>query len=364
MATISKLQRPTGAVYRARVRKSGQPAVTKTFKHRSDAEKWARQTEAAIERDDSGLTNEAQRHTLADALTKYRDERLGELTADTAEAYDAHLRFWGDSLGHLRLSELRPERIAQQRDKLRTEGRSPATCNRYLNTLAAVLTRCVKHWHWLQVNPVSQVAKLTEHNTRKRFLSKPELGRLLEACRASKSPDLLAVVLLAIGTGARRGEILGLRWCDLDLSAGLMAARATTENDVKGSIRTLPIPAAALPLLTERKAAADAATVVPLRDERLVFPSNVSQRRPIVIRQSWETAVRAANLGDFHFHDLRHSAASFMAANGASLREIGEVLGHRAAQTTQRYAHLAETHAQTVLRGMSDELLGTAGGSE
>ena len=362
MATISKLQRPSGAVYRARVRKAGRPAVTKTFKHRSDAERWARQTEAALERDDAGLSSEAQRRTLGQAIQRYRDERLPELTPDTAEAYDAHLAFWADALGHLRLAELRPDRIAHHRDRLYADGRAAGTCNRYLNTLAAVLTRCVSRWHWMQSSPVRQVARLQEHNQRKRFLSEPELARLLDACRQSQSADLLLVVLLAVGTGARKGEILSLRWCDLDLGQARMVVRATTENAVKGSMRALPIPAAALALLAERKTAADAGVVVALRDERLVFPSRTSPRRPVEIRTAFENAVKAAGIADFHFHDLRHSAASFMAMGGASLREIGEILGHKAAQTTQRYAHVAESHAQKVLRDMSDKLLGTGGG--
>ena len=355
MATITKLQRPSGAVYKARVRKAGQGETCKTFKHRSDAEKWARKTEAAIERDDTGLTNEAQRHTLAEAVKRYRAERLPELSPGAQETYDAHLRFWASKLGRLKLSELRPDRIAACRDELRAEGRKPSSCNRYLAALGAVLTRAVKHWHWLSINPVGQVAKLTENNARKRFLTEPELARLLGACRDSSSADLLPAVLLAIGTGCRRGELLGLRWRDVDLSAEVITLTDTKNGDA----RTLPIPAAVLPMLRARKAAADSSVVLPLQDERFVFPSRVSTRQPADIRTSWQNAVKAAGLGDFHFHDLRHSAASFLAMQGASLREIGEVLGHRCTQTTRRYAHLAENHTHKVVRGMADRLLNT-----
>lgn len=355
MATITKLQRPSGAVYKVRIRKAGQRGeTTKTFRHRSDAEKWARKTEAAIERDDAGLTTQGQRHTLNDAVQRYRDERLPELSPGAQETYDAHLRYWCGKLGHLKLSELHPDRIAACRDELRTSGRKPSSCNRYLAALAAVLTRAVKHWHWLQSNPVAQVAKLAENNARKRFLTEPELARLLTACRESASTDLLPVVLLAIGTGCRRGEILRLRWRDVDLAAGLFTLTETKNGDS----RTLPIPAAVLPMLRERKAAADRAAVVPLQDDRFLFPSRVSARQPADIRTSWQNAVKAAGLGDFHFHDLRHSAASFLAMEGASLREIGEVLGHRCTQTTRRYAHLAESHTHQVVRGMADRLLG------
>lgn len=356
MATITKIDRPTGAVYKARIRKAGRGQISKTFKFRSDAEKWARKEEAAVERDDSGLASQGQRHTLAEAIDRYLGERLPELADGTRETYAAHLALWRAKLGHLKLSELHPAKIAAVRDALQADGRRPASCNRYLAALAAVLTRCVKHWHWLQLNPVSQVAKLKEDNARKRFLSEGELNALLAACRDSQSPDLSLLVLMAVSTGARRGELLGLRWMDLDLEQGTLQLRTDNETSTKGGLRVLPIAAAVLPLLKARKEA-HAETVARLRDDRLVFPSRVSKSRPVEIRNAFDKAVERAELGDFHFHDLRHSAASFLAMRGASLREIGEILGHRCTQTTRRYAHLAESHTHTKVREMADALL-------
>lgn len=357
MATITKIERPGGAVYKARVRKSGRGEITKRFKFRSDAEKWARQQEAAIERDDTGLTTQAQRHSLGEAIDKYLVERLPDLSPGAQETYAPHLEYWRGKLGHLKLSELHPEKIAACRDSLRAQGKKPSTCNRYLAALAAVLTRCVKHWHWLQVNPVGQVAKLVENNARKRFLSEPELHRLLQSCRDSESDDVLLVVLLAVTTGARRGELLGLRWSDVDLRAGIISLIDTKNGDS----RTIPIPAAVLPMLQERKATHDQGNVARLRDDRLIFPSRTSANVPVDIRSGWQGAVQRAGLTDFHFHDLRHSAASFLAMEGASLREIGEVLGHRCTQTTRRYAHLAENHTHSKVREMADKLLGQEG---
>ncbi|MBK1655236.1 tyrosine-type recombinase/integrase [Allochromatium vinosum] len=357
MATITKIERPTGAVYKARIRKAGRGQISQTFKFRSDAEKWARKEEAAVERDDSGLTTQGQRHTLADAIDRYLTERLPELAPGTREIYTAHLEHWRSKLGHLKLSELHPGKIAVIRDELRAAGRQPSSCNRYLAALAAVLTRCVKHWHWLQLNPVSQVAKLKEDNARKRFLSEGELQALLAACRDSASPDLLLLVLLAISTGARRGELLALRWMDVDWDKATLQLRTDNETDTKGGVRVLPIAGAVLPLLKARKEAR-AEKVARLRDDRLIFPSRVSPKQPVEIRNAFAKAVERAGLGDFHFHDLRHSAASFLAMSGASLREIGEVLGHRCTQTTRRYAHLAESHTHSKVREMADRLLG------
>lgn len=379
MATIEKLQRASGTVYKAKVRKQGHPTVTRTFKTRSAAERWARKFEASIEEDNAGLVSEGQKHTLADAIARYRREILPTRNASTIPNYTRHLLHWETTLGHLRLSELTPARIAGCRDDLSTTPipskrpdaepsplsyRSPSTVNRYLATLAAVLTACVKRWHWLKDSPMRQVDKPSEDNARTRFLSKDELQRLLAACRESRSPDLYLAVLLAITTGARQGEILGLRWRDVDLDRGLLHLRVDNETATKGGVRSLPIAAQLLPLFKDRLAELEAESGLdtPKQEARiqsaLVFPGRISANTPIYLRRSFENALMRAGIEDFRWHDLRHSAASFFAANGASLLEIGAVLGHKTAQTTKRYAHLTEQATHALVRGTADKLLG------
>lgn len=386
MATIEKLQRESGIVYKAVVRKQGHPKISRTFKTRSAAERWGRKTESELEQDDAGLTNEAQRHTLADAIKRYRLEILPTLNPSTQPNYARHLDYWEAKLGHLRLSEVQAVRIAEARDELATtpqmpkrEGATPSlrtttTVRRYLATLQAVLTACMKRWHWLADTPMRQVEKPSEGQARSRFLSEAELGRLLAACRESSSPDLLVAVLLAITTGARAGEILAARWQDLDLKAGLLQVRIDNETRTKGGVRMLPLVPQVLPLLQARFEQAQArelarqrrATVAELRDIAglRVFPSRVSENKPIDLRKPFETALARAGITDFRWHDLRHSAASFLAKRGASLLEIGAVLGHKTTQTTKRYSHLAPTHTHALVQGMADDLLGKVGGDK
>lgn len=360
MATITKLPRADGVVYKARVRRQGQSGqISKTFKTRSAAERWARKTESAIEQDDAGLTNEAQRHTLREAIKAFRLDKLPTLRPSTARAYSEHLDYWDNRLGHLRLCDVAPARITECRDQLKSEGRAAATVNRYLATLASVLTFAVKDRHWLKVSPMSGVAKLKEDNAVTRFLTKGELRRLLDACEASASPDLRLAVILSITTGARQGEILGLRWRDIDLERGILHLRVGNETETKGGARSLPIAPPAVPLLQDRRQALlgrsdDADTL----GERLVFPSRRSQSKPVQLRQPWETALKRAEIEDFRWHDLRHSAASFMAKQGATLLEIGAVLGHRSANTTKRYTHLTEEATHSLVRGMAETILG------
>lgn len=371
MATITKLERPAGVVYKARVRRQGQAGeVSRTFTTRRAAELWARKFEAALDQDNAGLTSEAQRHTLADAIRRYRLEILPTRHPSTQPNYGRHLDYWERRLGHLRLSEVQAVRIAEARDELgstpqkpKREGamprlRTPSTVHRYLASLGAVLSACVKRWHWLAESPLRQVEKPSMGAARTRFLSENELHCLLDACRASRSPDLHLAVLLAITTGARAGEILGCRWRDLDLDAGQLRVRVDNETTTKGGVRILPLVPQVLPLLHARREQQRAGRVIALRDDALVFPSRVSAAQPVDLRQPFKTALQRAGIEGFRWHDLRHSCASFLAERGASLLEIGAVLGHRATQTTKRYAHLTEQHTHELVRGMADKILG------
>ncbi len=359
MATIEKVQRETGVVYKAKIRKQGHPTVCRTFKTRKAAERWAHKTEAEIIDGAAGVTTEAQRHTVRETIADYEREILPTLRPTTARPYRIHLAFWLDRLGHLRLSDLTPARIAECRDELKDQGKASGTINRYLATLASVLTFAVKERHWLAVSPMRAVSKPAEAGGRTRFLTQDELHRLLTACRESASPDLYLAVLLSITTGARRGEILGLRWRDLDLEKGIVSLRVDNETTTKGGIRRLPVAPQALAILKDRLRAEK---VVDLTGAALVFPSRITRTHPVELRKPFETALRRAGIEGFRWHDLRHSAASFMAAHGASLLEIGAVLGHKSAQTTKRYAHLTEQATHALVRDLSDKLLGQEGG--
>jgi len=382
MATITKLTRSDGSVaYKARVRRQGHDGETsKTFSTKKDADRWAKQFEVQLERDDAGLANEAQRHTLADAIKRYRLEILPTKNASTQPNYGRHLDYWEGKLGHLRLSEVQAVKIAECRDELartpqkaKREGgderpRSQTTVRRYLATLQAVLSACVKRWHWLADTPLRQVEKPSESSGRMRFLSEEELVRLLDACRESTSPDLLLAVLLAITTGARSGELLSLRWRDVDHDQGLLQVRTENETTTKGGIRVLALVPQVQPMMRNRFERAKArelerqhkANVIESRDlgSDLVFPSRVSANKPIDLRKPFETALAKAKIVDFRWHDLRHSAASFLAKRGASLLEIGAVLGHKTTQTTKRYSHLAPSHTHNLVHALADDLLG------
>ncbi|MCC7310157.1 MAG: tyrosine-type recombinase/integrase [Sulfuritalea sp.] len=216
-------------------------------------------------------------------------------------------------------------------------GRSGATLNRYLVALGALFT-------WARRNrlvprgfesPTKHIEKRTESRGRVRYLSKDERERLLTACQASGWPRLYLLVLMALTTGARRGELLGLRWKDVDLDRGEAAIGTDVCTETKnGDARCLILlPQVAAEL--ERFAPKDAA-----KSDTLVFRSRLRPSQPYATAEAFRDAMKAAGIKDFRFHDCRHTAASYMAQSGASLLEIADTLGHRQLRMVQRYAHL------------------------
>jgi integrase len=144
---------------------------------------------------------------------------------------------------------------------------------------------------------------------------------------------LLLAVLLALSTGARQSEVMELRWKQIDLKAKT-ALLVDTKN---GERRTLPIVGEAFSLLTERS------KVRRIDDDRL-FPAGARSKNEHAVadlRAPWEAALKVARINDFHWHDLRHTCASYMAMSGVSQVEMAKLLGHKTLAMTMRYAHLS-----------------------
>ena len=166
-----------------------------------------------------------------------------------------------------------------------------------------------------------------------RFLSDDERPRLLDACRPH--PDLYFAVLLALTTGARQAEIMTLRWGQIDLKRQVITLNKTKN----GEVRAIPLVGEAFNLLKDRS------KVRSLTDDRIFPPTARAKKSECLdLRQPWEKALKVAGITDFHWHDLRHTAASYLAMGGVSLVEIAKVLGHRTMQMVNRYAHLSDGH--------------------
>ncbi len=191
-----------------------------------------------------------------------------------------------------------------------------------------------------------KVTKPKEPRGRVRFLSDDERIRLLASCKESNSPYLYAATVLALSTGGRRMEVLGLRWSDIDFVRSVITLHETKN----GERRILPLAGYALTLIKEL-----ANSRPP--DCDWVFPGN-DRKAPVDIRTPWENALKRAGISDFKFHDLRHSCASYLAMDGASLAEIAEILGHKTLQMVKRYAHLSDSHTSKVVARMNEKIFG------
>jgi integrase len=353
MATIQERTNGKGEViYRVQVRLKGHHPETASFSRKTDAKKWAAQTESAIREGRHFKTTAAKKHTLKDLVSRY----VKQVLPTKPKSYQKQLNqliWWSDEIGHLSLADVTSSVVAQQRDHLsngityRGDKRSNATVNRYLAALSHAFTIAVKEWRWVDSNPVSLVRKLSEPRGRVRFLSEEERSHLLSACKNSAYPQLYLLVVLFLSTGARRMEILSLRWGDIDLNRRVIILDETKN----GERRLLPLQGHAYDLLS------DYAKIRHLNTE-LVFPSPSDLNKPIEIRIFWEKALKEADINDFRLHDLRHSAASYLAMNGATLTEIAEVLGHKTLQMVKRYAHLSDAHTASVVEKMNKRIFG------
>jgi len=351
MATVEKRPASDGTLsYRAKVRIKGFATESASFDRLTDAREWAKKIEADMKA--GRHFGQSRLHTFNELADEYLKSAAGLLSfTHRKRGIDAWRKAFGPDL----LATITPARIAKERDKLLAvetqryalpstgdpeldakrdrAKRTGATVNRYLAALSACLGYGVKELQWLEKNPCANVKKPAESKGRVRFLSDDERPRLLDACRPHS--DLYLAVLLALTTGARQAEIMTLRWGQIDFKRQVV----TLEKTKNGETRSIPLVGEAFTLLKER------AKVRNLKDDRLFPPTeNAKKALNINLRQPWEAALEAASITDFHWHDLRHTAASYLAMSGVSLVEIAKLLGHRTMQMVARYSHLSDGH--------------------
>lgn len=367
MASIQKLTSPlTGDIsFRAQVRVKGQATQSKTFPNRKEAQQWANSIEMAIRENRYFPQARASRTTFAELVERYFESVLTGLAETEQAARRQQLTWWTKQFAGRTLSEITTDRVAEGRDVLATEAytrgkvkkkkgieirpvehkRSGATVNRYLAALSHLFSMAIKEWRLLDRNPVSDISKKKESRGRTRFLTDEEREALLVACSASAWKPLETIVLLALSTGARRGELVGLKWVDVDLKN----ARALVHDTKNGDSRQLPLVGKSLEALRALKLRNSA------RSE-YVFPQPSGFPGPYEhFDTHWYAALKASGIQELRFHDLRHTTASYLAQQGASLLEIADTLGHRTMAMVKRYSHLAQSHKVTAIEKMAKE---------
>lgn len=356
MATIEKRTSKEGTIsYRVKVRLKGYPAQSATFERLTNAKKWQQNTESAIREGRHFKTSAAKKHTFKQLCDRYTREILPQKPRSIA-TQKSQIEWWKEKLGSYLLSDLTPSLLTEYRNKILTEEnargekRSISTANRYCTAISHCFTTAVKEWEWMQENPMLKISKFKEPKGRTRFLDDDERERLLKVCKESQSPFLYLLVVLALSTGARKMEILGLKWQDVDLERGLIILHDTKNGDK----RSLPLVSVAKDLMQQHFENRN-------KNINLIFPAK-NLKEPIDIRTPFETALKRAKIKDFKWHDLRHSCASYLAMNGATLAEIAGVLGHKTLAMVKRYSHISDSHTAEVVERMNNKIFGRDNG--
>lgn len=323
MPTIQTIQNKKSTSYRVQFMRDGK-RVSKRFKLKKEAQKFAAQLLVNEDFASSFTDHTLNTLTLQKAVIEYLDQYKGKDTSIIQR-----LNFWCSLYGDKPVGKLTSAMVRSELKKLISSGKQPPTANRYKSALGSLFSYLADEYD-IEYNPTRNIKQFTENNGRTRFLTDGELSRLLKACKQSGWDRLYLLVLMAVSTGARRTELLTLEWSDIDFKA----RTAQLKNTKNGEQRILTLtPAVISELMTFRGI------------DGYVFPHERQLKGYFRNFDCyWREALTEAEITNFRFHDLRHTCASMLAMNGASLLEIAQVLGHKSITMTQRYSHLCTEH--------------------
>ncbi|RVQ55870.1 site-specific integrase [Sinorhizobium meliloti] len=321
MATIRKLR----GRWQAQVRRRGTKPRCKSFDTKQEAEKWARDLEAQVDRFGAAPdTRILEVTTLGELLERYQHEVSPTKRGSVQEIQRIDVLRRHD-LAYRTMIGLSQQDIASFRDE-RLQSVAPSTAVRELAILSHVIEVAIRDWGLpLSRNVVKLVRRPVIRNERSRRLTGDEEQRLLDACDGGKIPFFKTLIILAIETGMRRGEILGLQWCEISHNRRVISLKMTKN----GSGREVPLSQRAFDALTEWKARADT-------DQPRVFPM-----APGSLEQAWYRLLTRAEVTELRFHDLRHEGVSRLFERGLNVIEVSSISGHKELRMLKRYTHLS-----------------------
>lgn len=337
MATIIPYEGKHFTTYKAQVRISGHPTVTKTFRRLSDAHRWAEDVEQALR--SGGYVGDDPPGDLAikTAIHRYLDEVSPKKAILTMQRDHRSAAPLLDHFSGQTLRGVTPALVAQYRDS-RIKEVKPASLQKEMALLSHLYTIARTEWAYDIANPVQGVRKPSIGPGRLRLLNEGEIRRLLDACRNSRNPKLYPFVLLQLHTGMRPSEGAGLSWKQVDLDRRMIDLTRT-----KTEPRRVPLTYQAVEVLAELEPEGDCegSGYVFLPEK---FSTMIRLRPNIYFRGAYEHALARAGIKDFTMHDLRHCAASWMIMAGVDIRTLADILGHKTMQMVQRYTHLLDDH--------------------
>ena len=314
--------RKRGKSWNAQVRIAGWRSFTKTFKFKSDALRWIKETEQKIKNTKFPAVNVGD-ISLKDLLQSYAKKVSVNLQDPSVEIYRIDY-FCRHPIAANKLINLNQRHFEHLRDE-RLRVVKHGTVYADLMLFRRVFKTAINTWGYgLPNNPVEYIQLPSPHKPRKRRLENGEEKDILNAASSQRNVYILPVIVFAIETGMRRSEILRLRWCDVDLDIGF-ASLFETKN---GEDRRIPLTRKCIGLLQNLQKI----------DER-VFPISLA-----CLRLAWCRARNKAGIKDLRFHDLRHEAISRFFEMGMSVPEVALISGHKDVRQLFRYTHLNPKH--------------------
>lgn len=318
---MAQIRKRGPSQYQARVRLQGYPEQTRTFQTKQDAVSWANERERLVLIGLASTIREADRLTLNDALARYSKEITPWKKGAKQEL--ARIRRWQRSpLAQLTVPNIRGVDLAQYRDSRLKDGIGPNTVRLELAVISHLYEVARKDWGLETLtNPAKAIRKPKLPRGRDRRLHDGEENLLLDYCDKTNSKILKTVIVLAIETAMRRGEIVGLSWLDIDMSARMIYLRDTKN----GESRVVPLSIRAVGTL--RSLTYDPqGRLIPLHGDN--------------ISKAFNDACVACGISGLRLHDLRHEATSRLFEKGFNMMEVATITGHKSLSMLKRYTHL------------------------
>jgi integrase len=330
MASIQK----RGSTYRARVIRRGHPTQSKTFNTRIEATKWARGIEAQI---DSGTlkTIEQPPIQLINADTPFKIAADYYIKTHTihkrnykSETYiiNALIRYWGE----IKVSHIDVPKVLKVRDDLLANQRTGDTINKYFNAISKIIQMLQNEWSLPLNNPIKAIKRMPANPGRTKRINGLIEKTLIQAAQNTSPRLLMCILELALETAMRRGELMGVKWRDVDLEHRRIYLH-TTKN---GEPRQVPLTQNAIKILK----------TIPRDDSEKIFPVSLCW-----LRRHFENARNNAGevwtqpgsnpFEDLRFHDLRHEALSRLSDAGLNVIELAHISGHKTIAMLKRYTH-------------------------
>ena len=298
-----------------RVRKHGEPSQSKTFTVKQDAQRWAVIIERQIDQGLIGCVDKSV--TLGDLLKQYLKEVTPHKKSRDKETWRVKALL-KRSVSGVGLNNLTSTIISNYKTLRLVDG---ARTTRYD---LALIRHCLEfarmEWgYYLPINPVDLVSKPRLNKPIDRRVGKDDINALMHALKQTKVTYLKPLILFAIETGLRQGELIKLKWNDVDLDSRLLKVKDTKN----GEDRVVPLSNKSLSILQSLP-----------RLGATVFNASHSS-----LQNAWKRLIKRSGLNDLHFHDLRHEAISRFIEQGLTIPEAASISGHRTQSMLLRYAH-------------------------